>query len=349
MTSVPGAAPGRPAAPRTIRVATRSSPQATAQASVVADALAAAGFATELVMVDTHGDRTQAAQVPLHTIGGQGVFTKEIQVAVLDGRADVAVHSAKDLPTEPVPGLSIGALPARRDPRDALIGRALDDLPVGATIATGSVRRRAQLAVVRPDLDFVELRGNIHTRLSRIPDGGSIVMAVAALEVLGIADRVAEILDPSEFVPAVGQGAVAVECRSDDLDVLAEKVDAGATRAITQMCFDHDAFARYLDAVRARRIDVEIVPGIFPIHSLPAVARFTARCGASIPSAVARRFDRFEDDPTATADIVAEFAAEQIRRLDLLGVEHVHLYTLNQADLALDVCGRISTSERARA
>lgn len=221
MTSVPGAEPGRPAAPRTIRVATRSSPQATAQASVVADALAAAGFATELVMVDTHGDRTQAAQVPLHTIGGQGVFTKEIQVAVLDGRADVAVHSAKDLPTEPVPGLCIGALPARRDPRDALIGRALDDLPAGATIATGSVRRRAQLAAVRPDLGFVELRGNIHTRLGRIPDGGSIVMAVAALEVLGIVDRVAEILDPTEFVPAVGQGAVAVECRRDDLDVLA--------------------------------------------------------------------------------------------------------------------------------
>ena len=93
MTSVPGV-PGRPAAPRTIRVATRSSPQATAQASVVADGLAAAGFATELVMVDTHGDRTQPAQVPLHTIGGQGVFTKEIQLAVLDGRADVAVHSA---------------------------------------------------------------------------------------------------------------------------------------------------------------------------------------------------------------------------------------------------------------
>lgn len=232
MTSVPGADPGRPAASRTIRVATRSSPQATAQASVVADALAAVGFATELVMVDTHGDRTQAEQVPLHTIGGQGVFTKEIQVSVLDGRADVAVHSAKDLPTEPVPGLCIGALPARRDPRDALIGRALDALPVGATIATGSVRRRAQLAVVRPDLHFVELRGNIHTRLSRIPDGGSIVMAVAALEVLGIADRVAEILDPTEFVPAVGQGAVAVECRSEDLDVLAAlaRIDDPATR-----------------------------------------------------------------------------------------------------------------------
>ena len=127
-----------------------------------------------------------------------------------------------------MPGLCIGALPTRRDPRDALVGRALADLPLGATIATGSVRRRAQLSTVRPDLDFVELRGNIHTRLGRIPDGGSIVMAVAALEVLGIADRVAEILDPSEFVPAVGQGAVAVECRSDDLDVLAAQRDAAA-------------------------------------------------------------------------------------------------------------------------
>jgi hydroxymethylbilane synthase len=214
-------APGRPTAPRTIRVATRSSPQATAQASVVAEALGVAGFATELVMVDTHGDRTQAAQVPLHTIGGQGVFTKEIQLAVLDGRADVAVHSAKDLPTESVPGLCLGALPPRRDPRDALVGLALSQLAAGATIASGSVRRRAQLADRRPDLRFVELRGNIHTRLSRIPDGGSIVMAVAALEVLGIADRIAEVLDPDEFVPAVGQGAVAVECRDDDPDVVA--------------------------------------------------------------------------------------------------------------------------------
>ncbi|MEY2973751.1 MAG: porphobilinogen deaminase [Actinomycetota bacterium] len=221
MTSVPGAIPGRHAAPRTIRVATRSSPQATAQATVVADALGAAGFRTELVPVDTHGDRTQAAQVPLHTIGGQGVFTKEIQLAVLDGRADVAVHSAKDLPTELVPGLRIGALPPRRDPRDALIGLALDDLALGATVASGSVRRRAQLADRRPDLRFVELRGNIHTRLGRIPDGGSIVMAVAALDVLGLADRIAQILDPDEFVPAVGQGAVAVECRSDDPEVLA--------------------------------------------------------------------------------------------------------------------------------
>lgn len=134
-----------------------------------------------------------------------------------------------------------------------------------------------------------------------------------------------------------------------DLDVLAAKVDAGATTAITQMCFDDDAIARYLDAVRNRRIDVTVVPGIFPIHSFPAVARFAARCGASIPASVARRFDGLDDDPVATRHVAAEFAARQIRRLGDLGVDQVHLYTLNQADLALDVCDRIDTNQRARA
>ena len=199
-----------------IRIATRGSAQALAQAGSVADGLRASGTDCELVIVETHGDRTQVDQVPLHSIGGQGVFTKEVQAAVLDGRADVAVHSAKDLPTETPNGLTIGAFGLRRDPRDALIGRRLEALEPGATIATGSVRRRAQLAEVRPDLSFIELRGNIPTRLERIPDGGSIVMAVAALEILGRTDEIAEILDPGVFVPAVGQGCVAVECRSDD-------------------------------------------------------------------------------------------------------------------------------------
>ncbi len=144
------------------------------------------------------------------------MFTKEVQRAVLDGRADLAAHSAKDLPTEPVDGLMVSAWTKRRSARDALIGRPLEDLAPGATIATGSVRRRAQLSAVRGDLRFVELRGNIGTRLERIPDGGAIVMAVAALEVLGMTDRIAEELDPGEFVPAVGQGCVAVECRTDD-------------------------------------------------------------------------------------------------------------------------------------
>lgn len=204
-----------------LRIATRGSAQATTQAKAVAAALEAAGHSVELVIVDTQGDRTQVSNVPLHSIGGQGVFTKEVQAAVLDGRADLAVHSAKDLPTERHPGLTIGAFTERRTPADALVGATLAGLGYGATIATGSVRRRAQLGRARPDLQFTELRGNIGTRLEKIPEGGAIVMAVAALEVLGLVHQVAsahtwDVLDPVEFVPAVGQGCVAVEHRRDD-------------------------------------------------------------------------------------------------------------------------------------
>lgn len=216
----------------TIRIATRGSTQAVTQSEHVATLLGSVGFEAELVVVDTHGDRTQAANVPLHSIGGLGVFVKEVQTAVLDGRADIAVHSAKDLPTTPAAGLRIGAFTQRRSAADALVGRALIDLPGGATVATGSVRRRAQLRRARPDLEFVELRGNINTRLDKVPDGGSIVMAVAALEVLDLTDRIAEMLDPAEFVPAVGQGCVAVECRERDhrvADAL-EAIDHGLTR-----------------------------------------------------------------------------------------------------------------------
>ena len=215
-----------------IRIATRRSAQARTQAELVAAQLAAVGHATELVLVETFGDRTQSDGTPLHSIGGLGVFVKEVQRAVLDGAADIAVHSAKDLPTEPADGLRIAAFTERRTAVDALVGRALVDLPSGATVATGSVRRRAQLRRARPDLHFVELRGNIHTRLEKVPDGGSIVMAVAALEILGLTDRIAERLDPAEFVPAVGQGCVAVECRSDDdrvADAL-ERIDHAPTR-----------------------------------------------------------------------------------------------------------------------
>ena len=222
---------------RTLRIATRSSAQARTQAEVIAAALTAAtaNLTTELVFIDTLGDQRQ--DVPLHTIGGQGVFVKEVQRAVLEGRAEIAVHSAKDLPAQTAPSpsgnpLTIGAYSARRDPRDALIGSALDALRLGATIATGSVRRRAQLYALRPDLRFVELRGNIHTRLSKVPDGGAIVMAVAALEILGLTDRVAQYMSADSMVPAVGQGCVAVECRSDDdatLQVLGS-IDHAATR-----------------------------------------------------------------------------------------------------------------------
>jgi hydroxymethylbilane synthase len=200
----------------TLRIATRGSLQARTQSEVVVRLLEAAhpGLAVELVFVETTGDQRQ--DVPLHQIGGQGVFVREVQRAVLDGRADLAVHSAKDLPSVTAAGLGLCAVTERRDPRDALVGRSLAELAPGATVATGSVRRRAQLSLLRPDLRFVELRGNIPTRLEKVPADGSIVMAVAALQILGLTERIAEILEPAQMVPQVGQGAVAIECRADD-------------------------------------------------------------------------------------------------------------------------------------
>lgn len=219
-----------------LRLATRGSPQALAQSGAVGQAITATtGLDVELVTVQTTGDvRTD---VPLHVIGGQGVFVKEVQRAVLDGRADLAAHSSKDLPSVTEAGLRIGAFCSRRDARDALIGRSLADLDTGATVATGSVRRRAQLARRRPDIEFVELRGNIGTRLERVPDGGAIVMAAAALEVLGLTARIDELLPVDEFVPAVGQGCVAVECRADDDEALAAlaAIDHAPTRAAVEV------------------------------------------------------------------------------------------------------------------
>ncbi|MDX2379443.1 MAG: hydroxymethylbilane synthase [Acidimicrobiia bacterium] len=222
-----------------LRLATRGSPQAAAQSTAIAAAITAeTGRDVELVLVETTGDTR--ADVPLHTIGGQGVFVKEVQAAVLDGRADLAVHSAKDLPTDPADGLVIAAFTERRDPRDALIGRPLDSLANGATVATGSVRRRALLRRVRPDLEFVELRGNIGTRLDKVPTDGAIVMAVAALQILGLTDRIAEALPVDDFVPAVGQGCVAVECRSGDDDTTAALV-----------AIDHEETRRAVEIERA--------------------------------------------------------------------------------------------------
>lgn len=218
----------------TIRVATRPSPQARTQAQAVADAISAAtSRRCELVFVESTGD--VRADVPLHQMAGQGIFVKEVQRAVLDGRADVAVHSAKDLPTEGDPGLVVGAWCARRDPRDVLVGARLADLANGATVATGSARRRAQLRAARPDLSFAELRGNIGTRLERIPDRGAIVMAAAALEILGLTERITEMLDPTVFVPMIGQGCVAVEHRFGDgavRDALTAIDDAATRHAV---------------------------------------------------------------------------------------------------------------------
>jgi hydroxymethylbilane synthase len=169
-------------------------------------------------------------------MGGTGVFVKEVEQAVLDGRADVAVHSAKDLPAETAPELVLAALPERGDPRDALVGRSLDEIPTGGRVGTGSVRRRAQLAALRPDLGFAELRGNIPTRLEKAAGFDAIVLAAAALDRLGLAERIAERVDPSVVLPQVGQGALAVECRSDDdgtRELLAGVDDAEVRTAVT--------------------------------------------------------------------------------------------------------------------
>ena len=221
----------------TLRIATRGSAQAQTQAEVVAAQLQAAhpGLEVELVLVETTGDRRK--DVPLHVIGGQGVFVKEVQQAVLDGRADLAVHSAKDLPSTPTAGLVIGAVTERRDPRDALIGCKLNDLPAGGPLPPDRCVAVLSSRCCGPTSTFVELRGNIHTRLDKVPAGGAIVMAAAALEVLGILDDVAaatpvELMAVDVMVPQVGQGAVAVECAeraSATRDLLAA-IEHGPTR-----------------------------------------------------------------------------------------------------------------------
>lgn len=199
-----------------LRVASRGSPLAVWQAAHTASLIATAvpGLDVEVVVIDTEGDRR--LDVPISEFGGKGVFAKEVQAAVLDGRADIAVHSAKDLPSVPVPGLVLGAILERGEVRDALVGGTIADLPTGATVATGSQRRRVQLASLRPDLQFAELRGNMATRLAKVPEGGAIVVAAVALQRLQLADQISEIISADELVPQVGQGALAVECREED-------------------------------------------------------------------------------------------------------------------------------------
>lgn len=247
----------------TIRIATRSSVQARTQATAVASTLEQAhpGLRTELVFVDTSGDKN--TEIPIHLMGGQGVFVKEVQRAVLDNRADIAVHSAKDLPSELADGLMIVAFTERRTPNDALVGCALNQIPHGGTVATGSVRRQAQLRAVRPDLRFVELRGNIHTRLSKVPDNGALVMAVAALEIVGLTNHIAETLDLDLAVPMVGQGCVAVEARREDKDIheMLSAIDHEMTRRAVET---ERAFLRELGAGCSLPIAAHVSPdGIF--------------------------------------------------------------------------------------
>ncbi len=206
-----------------LTLGTRGSPLALWQANYVAEKLrpVAAPRAIELVLIETHGDRDQASS--LSTMGGFGVFTKAIQNALLEGRADVAVHSLKDLPTIPEEKLELAAVPPRGPTGDAFISRKhrrFDDLPEGATVGTSSLRRRSQALNRRPDLNLVPLRGNIDTRLRKIEEADldAIILAEAGLVRLGLANHITELLDQSWMLPAVGQGAIGLECRADDAE-----------------------------------------------------------------------------------------------------------------------------------
>ena len=219
-----------------LRLATRRSPLALLQAEFVRGRLAEHGVESELVPLETSGDRHH--NVPITTLAGLGVFAVEVQRAVLTGHADVAVHSAKDLPSETPGGLALVSVPDRRDPADVLVGRSLAGLGPGATVATGSPRRRALLLERRPDLRIVELRGNMSIRLDVAGHDGvdAVVTAAAALDRLGETARAAERLDPAWFVPQVGQGALALEARVDDeatIGLLAQINDGPALTAIT--------------------------------------------------------------------------------------------------------------------
>jgi len=218
----------------TLKLGTRKSLLAMTQSGMVADALTeATGRAVELVGVTTEGDVNKAL---LAQIGGTGVFVNRLREELLSGGVDFAVHSLKDLPTAPAEGVALVALPPRHDPRDALCGPGkLSELPAGARVGTGSPRRVAQLRALRPDLEVVPIRGNADTRLAKVADGelDAVVLANAGLSRIGRTELIGELFEPEQMLPAPGQGALAVECRADDTELieLLRVLDDPATRA----------------------------------------------------------------------------------------------------------------------
>jgi hydroxymethylbilane synthase len=219
----------------TLRIGTRPSALALAQTTLVAERLRSAGHAVELVEVSTSGDRSM---VPVAELG-VGVFVSALREALVSGQVDVAVHSYKDLPTAPDPRLHLAAVPPREDPRDALVARdgmVLGELPPGARVGTGAARRRAQLDALGLGIEVVPIRGNVDTRVGKVHSGelDAVVVAAAGLRRLGRIDEATELLDPLQMLPAPAQGALAVECRADDLELgraLSLALDDEFTRA----------------------------------------------------------------------------------------------------------------------
>jgi len=234
--------------PQHLTLGTRGSKLALAQSHGIADALRRAhpDLDISIQVIGTRGDATQAANIPLSSFGEKGIFAKELETALLAGEIDLAVHSMKDLEHTLPEGLVIAAVPAREDPRDALIGSTLDALPPGARVGTGSVRRRALLLSRRPDLMLLEIRGNIDSRLRKWREGqyDAICLAVAGLNRLGLQNNIAEILDPDWFTPDPGQGALAIETRTGSpAYALVQALTDPASRRTTQA---ERAFLRHI-------------------------------------------------------------------------------------------------------
>lgn len=215
-----------PVSKKLIRIATRESPLALWQAEHVKACLQNAHphLSVELLGMKTRGDKI--LDTPLAKVGGKGLFVKELEVAMLEGRADIAVHSMKDVPVDFPEGLGLAVIMEREDPRDAFVSScfdSIDALPLGARVGTCSMRRQTQLRAARPDLQLIELRGNVNSRLAKLDDGqfDAILLAAAGLKRLGFEQRIRVAIDPSQSLPAVGQGAIGIECRLDDADTLA--------------------------------------------------------------------------------------------------------------------------------
>ena len=228
-----------------LRVATRKSALAMAQTTLVAEAIKAAnpGLAYELVSMTTEGDRR--LDKSLASFGGKGVFIKELEVALLEDRADIAVHSLKDMPAEVLPEFKLAAVLKREDPRDAFIARGgvnglkFMQLPAGARVGTGSIRRVVQLKALRPDLEYVPIRGNIQTRLSKLEELDAVVLAAAGLKRMGLADQVTEYFSTEQMLPASGQGILAIETLANRDNALLAPVNDPATFciAVAEMAF----------------------------------------------------------------------------------------------------------------
>lgn len=236
---------------KTLKIATRQSPLALWQAEHIRARLNALypDLTVELVKFVTQGDKI--LDTPLAKIGGKGLFVKELEAALLDGRADLAVHSMKDVPMHLPEGLILAVICEREDPLDAFVSNHylhFDELPLGAKVGTSSLRRKCQILQLRPDLEIVDLRGNVGTRLSKLDDGlyDAIILASAGLKRLGLADRIRHCLAPIMSLPAVGQGALGLECRSDDAELL--KLIAPLQHEETSICVRAErAFNAYLE------------------------------------------------------------------------------------------------------